>query len=737
MNISYWAKASALLLILTAGTTAALLDTFRHSFAPKIFELPRDKTSSLLTRRTSVDNGPTLTLDIDKNQIAALKYRLDGIAEVAPYRFAKELIETPDGSSIGASLLRTSPELAQLLAATPGLRPDECAEPKLILEPSLIERLGLELGTLIKVGESMVRLGAAADANQLSALPLGTRIDGAVCSKPFQPDAEAAFVMYTSTIGFEDLRSRIGPPEREKWGESSWSVVSADDIRDQAYHRDTMWLRGVEIIVIVLSVGGVIILSTLCRIANLEGERIRKLLGERTPHRLRRFLVANAISFPLVGLAAAACSAAIIQFWGHLDPTIHLDMKGIAIASLTSAAIAMVLLMLFEAIKLIPSPLTLVAGVNLAAGRSTKSRRSLLLISALAAALCAALAIPSGSLNLEFARLSQIPQGYAENRLYSAELITLDSSSKSRSMVWDDLQNLTSLLRSAGGVQGVGAIEPAPWSYRGWPGVVSGEERVALQVSVLPGTLSLIQPTSFEGRDFSDSAGDEVIIQGVPEEAQTGFVGAHEHLVGKTRNIKFSPFSTDERIARFVPMNGSVPSKFELIVRANNNINIERINEILGHFDRTFIVSGIRHVPDLLNERLSRVRVSSVISLIASSVAIALLLAIVIACLHIYLFSCRAEMAVRLCLGASRSSLATWSLSGFLAFFICGWLFGSVAGFAFWQFLVDLMEDYRLQQSLSWGLVTFPVIALIISVSWLYSVAQTDRLDLRSALSSG
>lgn len=737
------------ILVALAATALGLLEVFSLASVPTSFPLGSGEHLFVVTQETAVgDDGPVFTRTLRPHDLDAAAMAMAEDRHV-PLRVADALLEADPGRPVGTRIASGNAELLRRVAfeaTVAATVADQCRTPSLVISRALADRLAVSANGLVKMGSEPVRVAGVADLHELSGLPGAQGVEGLYCADHPAENADRLLIFSRSTQSTRDLIARLPPLSADLTRNEytvRWAASDIATLQGGEFLRRSGWLSGTRVILLALAAGAIVILASLQALLQAGDDHVRLALGETARHRFKR-AAAMTLNLCLIGASAAVSVAALtLMIW-----TAH-DQEAVRLREHLGSAVAYTLgyALFFSCL----------AGVGLWAGRIAQSKSADRLRAAQAsraklpmqiaclgvAILCAAIAVPAAFLASEFARLSNAPQGYQAEGLYSAEIRLLGHKEHGREeqwqlAAWQRLSALMNDLAATPGVTAVGAMGSAPWSYTGEATVVSGQEHMILNVSATSGAVSVLKPARLIGADLSPAAraGTEVLVHGLDEREKAQFVPNNAAIVGELAGFRFSPLSDPHRKAIITPMQGAVPPVVSIIIRfRDDSPDIAGVQQRLARYEGHYIAGALTDVSSVIRQRLQAVRLSATTATVAASFSLALLLVVMLVTLRLYTVANRKEIAIRLCIGASASRLVLHITASLLVIFASGWIVGSFLGSSLWGYLVEAMQDYRLTQPWSSHWLLPPAVLLVGVFAWTDLLFRTRRLDLRDALS--
>ncbi len=696
-------------LIAALCATLAVIDGLRVSEIARSPRMAAGWRAYILERHTAFgDSGPVFQANVLGDHRDELVDIFGSEAVIVPLLTIQTTITEDDGTITSIRLLDSDAGVANLLPGLRGrLRDSDCGNGKVFLDRGVSERIGIASDTMAQIGSSLELVDSRFDIQSLQLFPAGTRVDGIRCTahRFDQSDTlvNAALVLLRLPVDEVRISTLVAELSTDDGSfQKRWSLTPFEHAAEKAGQRRYGWLFGLEVLLGVLTLGVVILLRVLVAVGESGETWLRFAIGEQFRHRVRRHVASSMYEVGLVSGAAILFASAAVGLIVKLQFAVHLGIDDLlaTVIPWVLAASAVVGALRF-AVDFALDTLLGRHSRQVVCTRATHRRRPVLLTTLAAAALCSAICMPTLFLLLELQRHASMPPGYRTEGLYAAPLVLLDYTEETSQQWWPRLQTIRDELATVPGVAAVGFISPAPWDFVGTSGVVENEGEMILNVAVSAGSLSMLAPVGWNGREIVDEVTmSEVVVQNMSDMNRRHFIQPGVTIVGEIHQFRFSPLDETGRSAIIRSLRSGIGESVHLIIASTekNMLPSTAVAAVLDRHRGQFAAGPVERVHDILHQRLAPVRTSAVLSVTVAVMALSLLAVALLVSVRLYAATHRRELAIRICLGAQAARLEGFLLIRCAVVMAAGWLLGSMAGLLIWHHLVELIRDYRLVQ---------------------------------------
>lgn len=689
------------------------------------------------------DDGPTFLKYIKREHLHVLEEVFGAAGSLLPVSILETSIKDSQGESEPIRLLTSNAEIAQLVPEQRGkIRKAECGGGLVLLDRHVRQRLGLSIGETVHVAGRTERVGPDVSARDLRILPNGIQVGGFRCvDDPFvevdTPIKGALFLLRPgeSDVGIRGRLDALGSSDGAF--QEHWTFRTLEQAANQTGQRRFGWLLGLEILLGVLTIGVVVLLRILTLVTHRNDIWLRYAIGEQLRHRMRRhFLSAAMQTFVTTVMAIALAAAGALALVNFLpgDAGFSALFKDVLLRVCTSG-------LLLGLIRFsVDMTLDIVLGRrhrSWSGARATQSNRPALLTTMAAAMLCAGVCVPSCYLVAEFARVGSMSPGYRVAGLYSVHLELLDHASRSQSEWWERLQALRNDVANFPGVAAGNYISPAPWDFAGTVDVVAGEEGMIIDAAVGDGSLALLSPTGWNGREISEATeSSELVIQNLDAGSRRNFIRPGETVIDEISGFRFSPLDETGRPAIIRSLKTGVGTAVHLMIRSagESSFPAASLAKILDRYRGVFAAGPFKKVEQVLDDRLAPVRTSTALAMVIATIAILLLAIALLASTKLYAATHQRELAVRMCLGGEGVRLQSPLVLRCMCATAIGWALGTMIGLLVWHQIVDLIKDHRLTQPWPSYWLLPVALALVLPYYWLLTRMSLRRISISDAL---
>lgn len=723
-----------------AGILCALLGTaqaVRLGGKPATLAIPPDMEAGIIESRTRFEaHGPLFRQDIGPREAAELRQVVPDQVRLIPLRRSDAIVRTGD-AAVPMIILESDSQILHLLGpAMPG-HVDACADEALIPADGAATRNGLEIGQVVRVGDRTMAIAGRFARQSIQPLPDMMRVDAIVCGpgdRAALENVDRYLAIWPAKLGKELLRNRLDDIHaQDGLFEDTWALLPVESEASLAARHRAKWLAAIQGLLLALSTA-LAILAGLMRSLHSGGDAwLRRALGQTARHRLsnamRRFGAMSAIgcSIALVGTGLAVFAQARLFRGSPAMPSETAIIPALVVATLSTIAVAVVTIVT----ELLGHRWTAAAATT---PRSSRRQGAIFACSGLAALIAAAICVPSVFLGMEMVRHARISPGYDPSDLHAARLDLVGHDGRSQQAWWTLLRALVDDVETIPGVLSAGLIEPAPWDYEGTQDVIEGDEHMLLNVAVSEGTLPMLRPESWKGRDVYDVENSlEYILQDVDEKERRSFLPKAATVVGELTRVRFSPLDENGRAATFRSLRTGIGDRVTIIIRSADRNALHTAGKRLSRMPD--IVAGpLRSVSDILAARTAPVRAGAYVAIVMAALTVVLLIGVLAAGIRLHTEMSKKDAAIRMCIGAAPGRLALRLAAIGTASIASGWFIGSLAGLVTWREIVATLTEQRLMQPMS--AVWLGLIALAVSGAGFYALARrrTGTIQLTALL---
>lgn len=717
-----------------AGILCAVLGTaqaVRLGSEPATLAIAPDMRTGVMESRTRFEaNGPLFLRDIRLAEAAALREALPEQVRLIPLRRSDEVVRSDD-AAMPMVILESDPGITHLLDPALARHAGACADETLIPSEAAATRHGFQTGQVVRVGDRTLPIAGRFHRQRIQPLPDMLNVDAIICGpreRATLAKVDRYVAIWPAKLGDEVLRSRLADLDTTHGlFENTWVLLPVESEAALAARHRASWLAAIQGLLLALSIA-LAVLAGLMRSLRPGGDAwIRRALGETGRHRLlgaaRRFgamaattcaVALSGTGLALLALDGVSSSASIPAGPALRSAAIVAIMSATAVAALTIAT------------ELLGHRWTSAATTT---PKASRRQGAIFACTGLAALISAAICVPSVFLGMEMVRHDRMSPGYDPSGLHAARLDLIGHDERSQQAWWTQLQALVSDIETIPGIAAVGLIEPAPWDYDGTPGVIEGDEHMLLNVAISEGTLPILRPDSWKGRDVTDTENSlDHILQNVDEKARRSFLPKGATIVGELAHMRFSPLDEAGRSAIFRSLRNGIGTTVTIVIRA---VDVHALRAAQDRLSRTpDIVAGpLRAVSDILAARTAPIRAGAFVAIAMAALTVALLVAVLVAGIRLHAEMSKKEAAIRMCVGAAPGRLALRLAVIGTAAIATGWCTGSLAGLVAWREIVATLTEQRLVQP--WSAGWLGAIAIVVSSAGFYVLARRRTGTIR------
>ena len=530
-------------------------------------------------------------------------------------------------------------------------------------------------------------------------------------------------------------------------------------------------------LVVLFAAVGCVLLIACVNVANLllarsAGRRkelaVRSALGARRLDLIRQMLIENfALAIPggALGILLALWATSLLRSLTKVDlPRLNElsanpSMLGFALALSLLTGLAAGLVPAFTASRIDLNDSLKVASRTLAGGRQN-TLRSVLVISQISLALL--LLTGAGLLIRSFQQLLHVDPGFQSNNLLTMQIRLPHSRYDSAARLIAFETQLLSRIRALNGVVSAGVVNSLPIAgfqgasvigIEGRPtpkslaaGMIVGQRAVSTDYFVTMKT-SLLAGRDFTERDAQRSPLVAVINQAL---ASRYFPGENplgkririeeageqwQTIVGITASVHHSGLGADADPEIFSPFLQDPWTTMAVVVRTRNNPAnlVSAVRSQLWAVDKDQPISRLSSMDDILADSLAGRRLN--LLLLGSFATVALLLALIgiYGVISYAVIQRTSEIAIRMALGAQRSSVWKLVLAQGAALSAVGIGVGVIASLAFTRWMSTMLFHVRPIDPLTLAFVATAVFVTALLASFL-PARRATRIDPMQAL---
>ena len=686
--------------------------------------------------------GTTFRLPIKRHHWQTLEDSIGGHAVLAPIDVEITPIKNASGEIFPARILSSDAQIAYFFNQTRGrLDEEHCANGLVLFDPRFRSRLGIEIGSTVKVGDRPVEVGEDLRLHDIALNSDGSTVDAVRCSRdPFigNNNEIGGGLLLAPAWMAANLKDRLSKLTMDDGAfQERWTLAALDHLIETARQRRFGWLLGLELLVGGLTLGACMLLRILSRMSEGDEATIRRALGEQSRHRFRRrlrndfmqFVQALLTTVPLSFLGSVGLNR---LYGGETDPE---AASGTALlySVIAISVITLLIAAVDRALDLAP-----MAKKQKANGiRTTPKSRPARLAAIAATTLCGGICVPSAFLLAELTRHQHIDPGYQTTGIHSSKIHLVNYRGTPDRTWWERLRVLKSEIESLPGIAMAAYISPAPWDYIGAENVVAGEDGMLLNVGVSEDALRLLSPSGWVGRDIAhDEQASEIFIQNMDDEMKRHFIQPGTTIVGEINGMRFSPLDEVGRSAIFRSIQAGIGNDIQLIVSLEPGAELPHdvLNQALSRYKDMLIAAPAESVSRIIAGRFAPLRASATMSAMVAAAAIGLLGVVLVGTARVYAQTNRRSLAIQMCLGAPPVRLQIGSVVRCCLATGLGWSMGTLLGLSVWHQIVFLIRDHRLTQPWPSYWLLLAMLAIVAPYYWLLIRHSISRISISEAL---
>jgi predicted permease len=530
--------------------------------------------------------------------------------------------------------------------------------------------------------------------------------------------------------------------------------------------RPTLWL--------LMGAVGLILLIACSNVANLVLARsatrsreiaIRTAIGAGRKRLIRQVLTENLLIAGIggaLGLAIAYWSLRALLFLAPrgiprlqeigLDVRVLLFTAGLTIVTGLLVAFAPILT---------AGKIDLTSALNSGGRSGTDTRRERSFRNALVVAEIAitlVLAFSSGLLLRSLIAAQNTNPGFVSERLLALELVLPSSSYKNQQAVQNFYDRLLQDLAKLPGAKAVGAVNCPPaagdcgdWWYSVLDGPVPAQADVPLTL------LNLAEPQYFrtmgitlrEGRGFttSDRKGAPLVAvvnealarRWWPKQSAVGhsiklggpyMPGPIYEIVGVVANVAQEGLDMETMAEIYRPFAQNPSEGMAVMIRTSNDPKLltSAVRHVVASLDGNLPIQRLRSFENVLGATLDRRRFSTLLLSIFAGLALILSAVGVYGLLNYWVTAREEEIAIRMALGARRSTILSWAGMQASKLIVLGIAFGVVAGYSVSHWLKSVVFGISVTDPLMMFAASLSVIS-IAAITAAIPLSRATRVD--------